>query len=481
MKYFLLWAFLWFTISGFSQTPLHKTWHLLLKNLPDRSFVNIEFHEKQMSLEHTRIPLEPLENAIVGKLQYNLNQFSLIDSIFQKYYSHSYSTKTVLGDGTLLYFDSDENKLSALDSSDYYTYLISSARYTPFILLNYCLKKNLLHKSSSPYYTIYDGIVENSQIRFLVHKKTGFIDQIISNKFDDKDDEYYGFGDTKATYFYSNYLRSNEIPYPTKITIQKLNGFLVDTVTIDKFYFNSSPNKVLIAPKDYSIKSYKPIKNEVLTSRIGTNLYSVTFIESQTKSMLVNFKDYLLVIDAPLNSENGELLWKEIRKIFPSKPVQYFSFGHFHPHYSGGIRPFICRGSKILCQKEDQDYIRFISNCPYSLKPDSLYKYPKVIKFQDSKESLILKDSINEVRIYHMGALSNHTNDYSLFYFPKQKMLFEDDLISIRNQELNARGKSLVEYINSKQLEVTSIIQGWPTSKDNDQTYLWKDLLALPK
>ena len=124
------------------------------------------------------------------------------------------------------------------------------------------------------------------------------------------------------------------------------------------------------------------------------------------KILIVEFTNFLLVAEAPLNSENGELIIEEARKIAPMKPIRYFVFGHYHPHYLGGIRPFVQKGAKIITSKQNMEYVSFIVNAKHTINPDSLQIDPKPLVFEEIKDSLKISDGKTEMTIYFIGEKS---------------------------------------------------------------------------
>jgi hypothetical protein len=108
--------------------------------------------------------------------------------------------------------------------------------------------------------------------------------------------------------------------------------------------------------------------------------------------MFVEFADFFLVGEVPLNSENGELIISEVRKISQKKPVKYFVFGHYHPRYLGGIRPFIRKGANVICSKMDEEYLEYIARSPHTLNPDSLHLERRPLKIVSIKDSLSISD-----------------------------------------------------------------------------------------
>lgn len=162
------------------------------------------------------------------------------------------------------------------------------------------------------------------------------------------------------------------------------------------------------------------------------------------------------------------MIISEANKIAPNKPIKYFVFGHYHPHYLGGIRSFIHRGAKIICSKADQEYVDYLASASHSLNPDNLQRQPKPLVFEEIKDSLTITDSKFEMKIYFIGKKSEHTNDYLVYYFPSEKLLFEDDLVWIAREgeikKASGRQSGLYNAVMELGLDIKTIIQSWPVA-----------------
>lgn len=86
----------------------------------------------------------------------------------------------------------------------------------------------------------------------------------------------------------------------------------------------------------------------------------------------------------------------------------------------------------------------------------------------------VIKEGDFEMQIIHIGKLSDHTEDYLIYYFPSLKLIYEDDLCWIlKNKELKAassRQKGLYDAIQLHGLEVERIIQNWPVDEYDVKT-----------
>ncbi len=145
----------------------------------------------------------------------------------------------------------------------------------------------------------------------------------------------------------------------------------------------------------------------------------------------MEFKNFITVAEAPLNSRNGDLIIETIKEKFPNKPIKFFAFGHHHPHSLGGVRSFIHKGSTILSPIGDFDYLSFIARNPHTIKPDSLQLDKKTLHVNILGDIKTITDDNYSMQIINIGEYSHHTKDYLIFYFPEEKLIFEVNIIWI--------------------------------------------------
>ena len=78
----------------------------------------------------------------------------------------------------------------------------------------------------------------------------------------------------------------------------------------------------------------------------------------------------------------------------------------------------------------------------------------------------VISDAHHELDLHDIGSLTEHTDEYLIYYFPHEKLLVEGDLASfpesgeVRRARKATRGLS--EAIRRLHLDVEKIVQTWP-------------------
>ena len=373
-----------------------------------------------------------------------------------------YNSKIQLNKSTLLFLNYGHQQLSEVTVNMYENQILNTIRYSPIYLINYFFRNEFFTSNeSSSDFTIYQITINEAIVKLHIRNSDNLLDQVTIFSYDEL------FGDVLSTFRYYDYSVAKEISYPKTIDIEKINGKVRDEV---KIYNSANVIKkipdILEQPMDYKLKEDTKIIPEIKVDKYSDNIHFIELKHTDDRVMFVEFSDFLLVAEAPLNSQNGELIISKAKAIAPNKPIKYFVFGHYHPHYLGGMRPFIHKGANIICSKNNQEYVAYLVKAPHTLSPDSLQIEPKPLLTEEVKDSMTVTDGEFEMKIYFIGEKSQHTNDYLIYYFPTEKLLFEDDLVKIAREgkikKASGRQVGLYNAIMELGLKIDVIIQSWP-------------------
>lgn len=439
---------------------LKKSWERQVKPIENKC-LTFSFNEKLNELGHSFYPWQQTNYQANGQIWSGSNKFAKQDTLRSG--QRVYNSKTSMNKDEMLLIDFGDKKLFQVTNEMFKEQTFKTARYLPTRILNYFLsKKILIDNESNEQFAIYKTTINKTIVKLYIDKSNYLLAKITTLNDDDL------FGDVLTTYTYLNYVQIDDLSLALNIKIKKIDGKLLDEVHLTNAKFTDKIPKLLERPTDYKQTDEVLVKPEIKTEKYNDNIHFVELKHTDDRVMIVEFSDFLLIAESPVKSENGELIIEEAMKIAPNKPIKYFVFGHYHPHYLGGIRPFVHKGAKIIASKQDKEYVSYIVNAKHTLNPDSLQLEPKPLMFEEIKDSLTISDDRTEMKIYFIGEKSKHTKDYLIYYFPKEKLLFEDDLVWIpregRIKKASARQAGLYNAINDLGIEVETIIQSWPVS-----------------
>lgn len=454
-------TFALFAFQGIAQNDyLQESWKRQVKPI-DNKYLTFSFTEKLNELEHSFYPWQQTNYLGNGQIWSSSGEFVKQDTL--KKGKRIYNSKTVLNKQEMIFLDFGDKELFKVTNEMFKDQTFKTARYLPTRVINYFVSNKIsIYKEDNIQFAIYKTVINKTVVKLYINKSNNLLTKITTLNDDDL------FGDVLTTYTYSNYTKIDDLSLALDVEIKKIDGKLLDEVHLTNAKFTDKMPKLLERPANYKLTDEILAKPELEIEKYNDNIHFIELKHTDDKVMVVEFLDFLLVAEAPLKSENGELIIEEARKIAPNKPIKYFVFGHYHPHYLGGIRPFVHRGAKIIASKQDQEYVSYIVNSKHTLNPDSLQLEPKPLIFKEIKDSLTFSDSRTEMKIYFIGEKSEHTNDYLIYYFPKEKLVFENDLVWIKREgeikKAGSRQAGLYNAVKGLGIEVETIIQSWPVS-----------------
>jgi glyoxylase-like metal-dependent hydrolase (beta-lactamase superfamily II) len=145
-----------------------------------------------------------------------------------------------------------------------------------------------------------------------------------------------------------------------------------------------------------------------------------------SKSVLVEFKEYLLVVEAPDSEERSLAVIDAVHKVVPGKPIRYIVNTHTHFDHSGGLRTYAAEGAAIVTWEGNVPYYRQAWSNPYTIHPDRLAKSKRTPLFEGLVGSRTFTDGNQEVIVFHYAG-NFHNPGMLAIYLPKQRALIEAD------------------------------------------------------
>jgi glyoxylase-like metal-dependent hydrolase (beta-lactamase superfamily II) len=155
---------------------------------------------------------------------------------------------------------------------------------------------------------------------------------------------------------------------------------------------------------------------------------------STHNSIAVEFRNFVTVIEAPVDEQRSLAVIEEIVKRIPDKPIRFLVNTHQHFDHIGGLRTYLHIGATIVTHwKNFEFYNRDVLNyVPRTVQPDMVSLWPPTELFEGYnvetvRENYVITDGERFLQTYYVHPLQ-HVEGMLMAYLPKEKLVIEADL-----------------------------------------------------
>jgi glyoxylase-like metal-dependent hydrolase (beta-lactamase superfamily II) len=262
-------------------------------------------------------------------------------------------------------------------------------------------------------------------------------------------------GDTPLVTVYSSYRSHGAVQFPERIT--QTHG----TVALMDFGVG---NVQVNQPSGITVPDNVKTAVERATSEKAAD--GVWFIAGGShNSVLIEMKDHLILVEAPLYDGRSAVVLAEAKKLVPNKPLRYVINSHHHFDHAGGLRTAAAAGATLVTSAAAKPYFDKVLANPNKISPDLLAKSGKKAKVLalNPKGKHVFSDGSRSVEVYAI-ADSVHAQGFNMVYLPKEKLVIEADAYTPLPPGAkppsppNANNVNLVDNIERNKLAVDRVL-----------------------
>jgi glyoxylase-like metal-dependent hydrolase (beta-lactamase superfamily II) len=225
-------------------------------------------------------------------------------------------------------------------------------------------------------------------------------------------------GDMLVETVYSGYRDYNGVKFPARI-VERQGGH----PTLDINVGSVQPNGAAALEIRANPPAAEGGELKATSERIGDGVWVIT---AGLNSVLVEFADYLVVIEALGNDARSHAVMAEARRLAPNKPIRYLVNTHAHFDHSGGVRAFAAEGITIVTQELNKPFFEKVFTLPHRINPDSLAKSNRRAAVEGFGDRRVFTDATNRLELYHIRG-NFHNDGLLMAYLPKLKLLVQAD------------------------------------------------------
>lgn len=232
-------------------------------------------------------------------------------------------------------------------------------------------------------------------------------------------------GDVVSETVYSDYRSVGNLKLPYEYT-DKLGGAVLQKSKLTSIAIDASiANEVFLQPEDFSVVKQGPFTPTI--KKLGDGVYALLGLYN---SLFVVFNDYVLVLEAGVNSSYTEGIIKQIKETAPGKPIRYVVPTHFHYDHIGGIRSFFVEGTTVVTLPQTKIVLEKAARSTRTLRPDALSRDPREPVFETFTGKRVFDDGIRRIELYSISP-NPHAAEMVIAYLPKERILFEADMLDL--------------------------------------------------
>lgn len=276
-------------------------------------------------------------------------------------------------------------------------------------------------------------------------------------------------GDTPVEGLYSKYRDFGGVKFPTRIVMRQ-GGHPTLELTVSDVQPNSAaalevrgaPARGVGAEATASAaQGAGGGQIQVQAEKIADGVWFLTSGAPQT--ILVEFRDHVVLIEAPGNDERSMATIGEVRRMFPGKPIRYLVSTHHHSDHAGGLRAYVAEGIPIITHEAQRRYYeQQIFRNPHTLNPDRLARMPRAPIIEGVRDRRVLTDGARTLEIHHVRG-NLHSEGLLMAYLPKEKLLIQADAFAPRPgaaplPEPSPYTVNLLENIERLNLDVVQLV-----------------------
>src|SRR5258705_1499971 len=234
-------------------------------------------------------------------------------------------------------------------------------------------------------------------------------------------------GDTAVEMQFGEYQAINGLQLPARIITKTDRWLSADVRLLSQNIDGDVGNLEAPAGIRSATQPAPPAPPTTAAREIAKGLW---YVEGTThKSLLAEFSDHMLLIEAP-NDERVRAVLAKAKELRPNKPVTKLHVTHHHADHTSGVRLAVAEGvTEIITHRSNVAYLNDVLSRPHTVNPDDLakkgnVKLPKITAIDDTG---VLRDSMMTINMYHIRD-NSHADSMLMLYFPSGKILTQPDI-----------------------------------------------------
>jgi glyoxylase-like metal-dependent hydrolase (beta-lactamase superfamily II) len=253
-------------------------------------------------------------------------------------------------------------------------------------------------------------------------------------------------GDITTEIIFPDYSSAGGIRIPTSRLV-KVGGELTQDVKYSDVQVNTHPaESAFEKPAGLEERPESPANPPFVVTELAKDVHVLQDVGNGYNSLAVVFNDYVLVVESPLNDATSRRAIAKVKELAPGKPIKYLVVTHHHDDHSGGARTYLAEGATLVTTPGNTSYFERMAQATRTIEPDALARNQRkaLIETVQNKKRVFTDDQ-HAVEVYDIGP-SPHAKEMLVVYLPKEKILFQGDLLILPDGGTNPANETTVHF-----------------------------------
>ncbi|HSL68713.1 MAG TPA: MBL fold metallo-hydrolase, partial [Longimicrobiales bacterium] len=179
-------------------------------------------------------------------------------------------------------------------------------------------------------------------------------------------------GDVESTVEFSEYRTVGDLELPHRL-IAKIDGVTVADIKLARTRVNLDIGD-LAAPAELRTAASAGPAVKVEVEELADGVWRLG--GGSHHSIVIEFRDHMMMIEAPLGDARTMAVIQRARELRPSKPLTRVVMTHHHFDHSAGIRAAVAENLAIITHEGNVAFVREMLGRPHTIAPDELARRP---------------------------------------------------------------------------------------------------------